>query len=252
MLKLSEMAIVGRDVRQDDWQELGIATPERIIEAIDAGRLEEAKSLAQYMIAEGKSLHDLMCDWVWDLLSRIADRFGEEAMYECLRASQATWMLRRTWKAFLRLSVEDRVRLTAEIMRSHRCGPKQDGGIEVIEEDDRFSIRMDPCGSGGRMRRGDPVDGTPSRLGAPYSFGTTREAHDWSWGRKDVPYYCLHCAVNELLPMEWGGHPLWVTGYDPDASKPCHWHFYKTVEQIPEEAYRRLGHRKPPPGEGKY
>jgi hypothetical protein len=52
--------------------------------------------------------------------------------------------------------------------------------------------------------------------------------------------------------MEWGGHPLWVTGYDPDPAKPCHWHFYKTVDAIPEEAYTRLGRRKPPPGEGLY
>jgi hypothetical protein len=252
MLKLAELAMLGRPVRQDDWDELGIATPERIIDAIDGGRLEEAKALARYMIDEGKALHDLMCDWVWDLLTRIAERFGEDAMYECLRDSQSGWMLRRTWKGFLKMPVAQRVQITAEIMRSHRCGPGQDGGIDVIEEPDRFTIRMDPCGSGGRMRRGDPVDGTPSRLGPPYRFGSTRAAHDWSWGQSGVPYYCLHCAVNEMLPMEWGGHPLWVTGYDPDPAKPCHWHFYKTVDAIPEEAYTRLGRRKPPPGEGRY
>jgi hypothetical protein len=157
-------------------------------------------------------------------------------------------MMRRTWKAFLRLSVEERVQLTAEVMRSHRCGPAQQGELEVIDEGDRYTIRMDPCGSGGRMRRGDPVDGTPSRLGPPYHFGKTRAAHDWSWGQKDVPYYCLHCCLNELLPMEWGGHPLWVTGYDPDAAKPCAWHFYKRAELIPERYYARVGRRKPAEG----
>lgn len=58
------------------------------------------------------------------------------------------------------------------------------------------------------MRRGDPLDGTPSRLGAPYKFGATRSAHPRSWGRANVPYYCVHYTLNELLPMEWGGHPL--------------------------------------------
>ncbi len=252
MLKLVDLARLGRPVRQDDWPDLGVATPEKIAEAIDQGRYDDAKALADYMIAESKGLHDLMCDWVWDVLTRIAERHGEAEMYQTLRASQETWFMRRTWQGFLQLTVEQRVQVTAEIMRAHRCGPKQDGGIEIIDQGDRYAVRMDPCGSGGRMRRGDPVDGTPSRLGPPYDFGVTQEAHDWSWGERDVPFYCVHCALNEILPMEWGGHPLWVTGYDGDAAKPCHWYFYKSADAIPETYYRRVGRRKPAAGEGKY
>lgn len=252
MLRLVDLAMLGRPVRQDDWETLGRPTPALIREAIDEGRLEDAKRLADYVVPEGKSLHDLMCDWVWDMLTAIAEAHGEEEMYRILRRSQSTWMLKRTFKAFVAMPVEDRVRLTAEIMRAHHCGPAQDGEIEVIEEEDRYTIRMDPCGSGGRMRRGDPVDGTPSRLGPPYNFGKTAEAHDWSWGRSDVPYYCVHCAVNEILPMEWGGHPLWVTDFDPDETKPCYWTFYKTAEAIPEIYYTRVGRSKPKPGEGAY
>ena len=102
------------------------------------------------------------------------------------------------------------------------------------------------------MRRGDPVDGTPSKQGEPNSFGATKQAYDWSWGQADVPCYCVHCVMNEVLPMEWGGHPLWVTGYDPDPQKPCSWNFYKQVENIPEDYYRRVGMQKPSAGEGKY
>ena len=139
----------------------------------------------------------------------------------------------------------EQVAITAEIMRSHDCGPNQDGAVLVIEEQDRYIIRMDPCGSSGRMRRGDPVDGTPSRLEAPYNFGVTKEAHDWSWGQAGVPYYCLHCAVNKILPMEWDGHPLWVMDYDTDPEKPCQWCFYKSFDLIPEHYYTRLGFKKP-------
>ncbi len=252
MLKLSEMAKLGRRVRQDDLEDLVRPTQEHINRAIEDGRLAQAQALVDYTIPEGKSLHDLMCDWVWNLLTEIANRHGEEEMYAILRASQAGWMMKRTWKAFLQMTVEERVQVTAEMMRAHRCGPDQDGTAEIIEEEDCFRIVMDPCGSGGRMRRGDPVDGTPSRLGPPYDFGCTQEAHDWSFGRKDVPYYCVHCAVNEDLPMEWGGHPLWVTDYDPDAAKPCAWRFYKTADAIPEEYYTRAGREKPQPGEGQY
>jgi hypothetical protein len=245
MLRLVESERLKRLIREDDGADLGLPTQEMIIKAIDEGRYEEAKALARYMVPEGKGLHDLFCDWIWDMLTKTAEKDGEEAAYQLCRATQKTWMMRRTWKGLLKMSVEDRVRINAEVMRSHRCGPKQDGEIEIIEEQDRISIKMDPCGSGGRMRRGDPVGGTPSRLGPPYNFGVTKQAHPWSWGRKNVPFYCIHCAINEILPIEWGGYPLWVTGYSDDASKPCYWHFYKKPDLIPDKYFSRLGFEKP-------
>lgn len=250
MLKLSDFA--GRILREGEPEDLGVPAHRLIEAAIDEGRGEDAKRLARSAIDETKTLHDLMCDWVWDLLTQIGRRHGEDEMHEMLRASQAGWMMRRTWSGFLKLSVEKRVALTAEIMRSHRCGPEQDGEIEVIDEGERYAIIMDPCGSGGRMRRGDPENGTPSRLGPPYDFAATSESHDWSWGQTNVPYYCLHCCLNEKLAAEWGGHPLWVTGYDPDAHKPCAWYFYKSVEDIPAEYYERIGLTKPATGQGRY
>jgi hypothetical protein len=252
MIKLTALKKLGRAVRLDDTEDLGQATAELICQAIDEGRYDDAKALARYTVPEGKALHDLFCDWIWDLLTQVAKRHGEQEMFETLRDAQSTWMLKRTWKGFLGLSIEQRVQFSAEMMRAHHSGPQQDGGIEVIEEQDRFVIKVDPCGSGGRMRRGDPVDGTPSRLGQPYNFGKTSKGYDWSWGKQDVPYYCVHCCVNEIMPMEWGGHPMWVTAYDPDAGKPCAWYVYKTAEAIPEEYYTRVGRKKPAPGEGQY
>ncbi len=243
MLKLSDFS--GRLLREDDVAEIGRPTGEVIADAIDAGRHDEAKALARNLVHEWKVLHDLYCDWMWDMLTKIADRFGEPEVYAMLRATQETWMLKRTWKVFRRMPVARQVALTAEMMRAHRCGPKQDGAITVTQDAERYTIVMDPCGSGGRMRRGDPVDGTPSRLDPPYNFGKTKEAHHWSWGRKDLPYYCAHCAVNEIMPIEWGGAPLWVTDFDPDHARPCRWHFYKKPELIPEEYWTRVGKKKP-------
>jgi len=253
MLRLSDLAAVGgRPVRQDDFDQLGVTTVELICAAIDEGRYDDAKNLARYTLDEGRALHALFCDWIWDLLTRVAEESGERAMIDVLRGSQEGWMMYRTWKGYLRMSVDERVQVSAEIMRSHYCGPDQDGSIEIVDRGDHYGLVMDPCGSGGRMRRGDPVEGTPSRLDAPYRFGATTEAHPESWGRTGVPYYCLHCANNEILSMEFGGHPLWVTEYDPDASKPCEWRFYKDADAIPDEYYTRVGRVKPPAGEGAY
>ena len=243
MLKLSDFA--GRLLRTDDAETLGKPSHLLAIDAIDAGRLDEAKDLTRTAHDEFKSLHDLYCDWMWDMLTKISERFGEAEVYSMLRATQEKWMLRRTWKAFTKMSVKTQVDLTAEVMRAHRSGAKQDGELTITEDDEKFAIIMDPCGSGGRMRRGDPLDGTPSRLGAPYDFAVTKEAHPWSWNKKNVPLYCTHCAVNEILPIEWGGYPLWVTDYNEDAHKPCRWLFYKKPELVPEEYWTRVGAKKP-------
>jgi hypothetical protein len=42
---------------------------------------EEAKALAQYYISEGKALHDLFCDWIWDFFTKIAEKNGEETYF---------------------------------------------------------------------------------------------------------------------------------------------------------------------------
>ena len=150
MLNLVKSEKLRRFVREDDWPDLGLSTPDMIAKAIDEGRYEDAKALAHYFIPEGKGLHDLFCDWIWDILTKTAKKHGEAAVYELCRATQETWMMKRTWKGLLKMSVEERVYINTEVMRSHRCGPKQDGGVEIIEEKGRYSIKMDPCGSGGK------------------------------------------------------------------------------------------------------
>ena len=72
-------------------------------------------------------------------------------------------MLRRTWKAFRKVPVVEQVAITAEIMRSHHCGPNQDGAVLVIEEQDRYIIPMDHCGSGAGIRPTEHRHGSRQR-----------------------------------------------------------------------------------------
>ena len=51
-----------------------------------------------------------------------------------------------------------------------------------------------------KKKRGDLVDGTPSRLGSPYHFGVTGQVHDWSRGKKNVSHGCVYSAVNGFCP----------------------------------------------------
>jgi hypothetical protein len=126
--------------------------------------------------------------------------------------------------------------------------------MEVEETDDRITVSFDPCGSGGRSMRGDEIEGTGSRVLEPYEFGVTDGKYDWAWNEEGICYYCAHCCLTlEKLPAERWGHPVrvvdppkWGGSADaPSTQKKCSWTVYKSLEAIPEEAYRRIGHEKP-------
>jgi hypothetical protein len=205
-----------------------------------------------------RRLHDRWADLQSGLLTFVAERFGEAAIGDCYRAVLEPFLRERYGPYDIRErpyedTVERNLYLAFEAMRAHLVGPDRLGNMELTEHDDRWVIAFDPCGSGGRGQRGDPVEGTPSRSEPPYEFGVTQEEHDWAWNEKGVCYYCAHCCLtNELWAVEQWGAPVRVTdpplhpdetlGPDP---KPCTWTIYKSVEAVPGEAYRRIGRRKP-------
>ena len=110
----------------------------------------------------------------------------------------------------------------------------------MIEEADRFRLVVDPCGSGGAMRRDPAVRPTPA-------FGLLRSPSPTTWMRADgVPAYCGHCAQNEIESVRRLGYPAWVAEFDPDPDKPCCWTIYKDPLDIPEIYFERIGvHRDP-------
>lgn len=241
------------------WEAIGVAA------GLLANRLrcyettpEEALAgLAE--IQEGwRQLHDRGADFQSGMLTFVARRFGEDAIYDAY-ASVLEPYLQERYKPF---DVRERpydetlfrnMYLSVEAMRGHLVGPARNGDMEVAEHDDRFVISFDPCGSGGRAQRGDTVEGTPPRAEPPYDFGVTTEEHDWAWNEKGVCYYCAHCCYAlEYWPAKNWGHPLRVVDsplYPSETSGPnpkkCTWTIYKTIDAIPAEAYERIGMEKP-------
>jgi hypothetical protein len=236
---------LGRPLRAGGWEQVGASGWKLLREAIASGRQEEALELLDELSTESLEGINQYQDWVWALLSHIADRWGEDELPDAIRSTAGDWF-RPFYDLCRRLEPADRVRLIVEGMRAQRGGPGLEGSVEVIEESDRWVLTFDPCGSGGRMRRGHELSGPP-RSGPPWNLGATKSAHPWSWGREGVPYYCVHCCVvHELMTSEWGdGYPLWVTDFDPDPSKPTRWYVYKDPGQIPEEFFSRVGRKKP-------
>jgi hypothetical protein len=219
---------------------------------------EEALAELEVLRESWRQHHDRGADLQSGLLTFVANRFGESAIGEAYAHVLEPYLQERYQPFDIREhSYEEtlyrNLYLSFEAMRGHLVGPDRNGDIEVTEDEEKYVIAFDPCGSGGRGQRGDLVEGTPSRSEAPYNFGVTTEEHDWAWNEKGVCYYCAHCCFAlEYWPAQQWGHPLRVIDsplYPEETSgeqpKKCAWTIYKSVDAIPAAAYARIGMSKP-------
>jgi hypothetical protein len=227
-----------------ELEEMSRPTMDRAIEAIDAGDLDTARRLCEEMKSEWLMLHDLMAESVLGLVSYVQDREGDQGVKDAW-----TFQMERGWKrhvdAIQSLDRRRVVGLLAATWRAHSAsgvGPHP-GAFSVTEDEEKVTFTMNPCGSGQRLvRRG---------LYEKAGYGRTKEAHDWSYGRKDFPLYCTHCSfMNESLPIQWSGFPVYPSeppvDYDRD---PCTWYWYKDEDAIPAKHWERYGATKRPRAE---
>ena len=186
--------------------------------------------------------HDDLVRVTWALMAVAQRLHGEDAMADLLRTSVTGPMVRgRTTHAELaRMTGREIMLLTVETMRSHFSGPAARGAVDVTEENDRYVVAFDPCGSGGRVRR--TVD--HGLLASDDAY--VRGAHPWTWGEKPVCLYCAHCSfVNEILPIENVGFPKRITLYPQSPGDRCRWVIYKNPTDTPAAYYHRVGQEKP-------
>jgi hypothetical protein len=337
--------LLGRRVRMGPWEDQKVSTYRKIIDALDAGRWDEAATLGSYFVDEANVCFTLYRQWIGDLNGYLREKGVDEGLIQA-RNEQAIavaqlpdgspWHPRKHWDRFLsqvqdftaatyreqpdeakqRLEtmketwrqchdrdvdhtyalmslvkeqlgepavrdMYDRVLLplfvwryekfdvdkypwdesleilmlvACEAMRGHLVGPERTGDMELIELEDRFVLRFDPCGSGQRTIRGDWIEGTPARMEPPYEWTVTEEKHSWNHYTPGVCLYCAHCIIlMEEMPMDRFGYPVRVidppvypdTDKDPNVRQKCQWQMFKDPTQVPEEYYTRVGRTKP-------
>lgn len=205
-----------------------------------------------------RQTHDRDVDHIYGLMSEVQDRFGGQGiadMYQKLLMPLFAWRYdkfdidKHPWDEAL----ETLVLVCMEAARGHLFGPGRRGEVEFIEESDRYILRFDPCGSGGRTVRGDEIEGTPSRMLPPYGWKTSEEPASWNHYTKGVCLYCAHCIVlMEEMPMDRFGYPVRVVDPpiyrddDPDLGRSkCQYTMYKDPTAVPVEIYARVGREKP-------
>lgn len=219
--------------------------PDSLRAAIASGDIEAARKGVEAVLVANRLVHEIYCDYCWALLTLLRDTFGEENFGRVMRATMEDWIAVR-YKDMVDMSPEELLQLSVEGLRGEYFGADLLGDVEVTEEADRYMLAFDPCGTGGRMRRGVPQLGTPPRTQAPYNFGVSHEAHDWSWNQKGVCLYCTHCAdINELLPLDRIGRPMRVTEHPKDPGDKCRWYIYKRPELIPDRYYEQVSRKRP-------
>jgi len=217
----------------DELESMTVPAWERAKQAIGSGDHERAIRLIDEGAARTRSLQIYSIEWITSLLSFIGRELGEEAVERALRASGDDFINDRRQGPWDELPASVRAKVIARAMVANG------GGCAVDEDDDKIVLSF-RCGSGGRL-----IDeGRYDVDGGPYL--TLRERSGRTFSRAELPVYCAHCSVNnEMQRVEAGGGPTSVEFPPTKAGEPCVHHVYKDVAAIPDEAYERIGPRRP-------
>ncbi|RKX77699.1 MAG: hypothetical protein DRP87_08455 [Spirochaetes bacterium] len=223
MIRYEYSKALKRKIRRDDPEDLSISTWDLVRSEIKEGHIEKALDYLFYGEFEAKQMHDILAAFPDVALTWLAKLNGEETIMKIFReryfprAQDFIEKIKTPEEAMYRLVEQQRAHFSS---------------FSVTEEEERYVVVADPCGSGGRIRREKEV-------------GVTREPHIWSWGLMGIPYYCCHCcAYFEIFPIELRGYPIRVHEISADHYAPCVHYYYKDPKKIPERFYTRIGLRK--------
>ncbi len=215
----------------------GLECYDRFRIAVQSGERAAAHVAVKDYYRTMRVAHDACGEYV-SAFASVMDRHVDqhvtaEIVHEALAGCD---LLKGYWKKIvMKLDQEGLAAALAEHLRGHFSGPGREGAVTIAEDDKKIHLIMDPCGTGGALRR----------RGAK-SVCTYASATPDTWGRaNEVPAYCAHCAKNEQMLIAILGYPALITAFDPDPNKPCGWTFYKNPADIPDHYFTRVGRRKP-------
>lgn len=223
---------------QEELEELATPLVDRIAAAIDDGEYEKAKALSRQLEQECVPMIYTFEDFVTALLSFVYEKQGDGALQESLRYA-AEAVMKPMHEALAGLDFREKVEVFAGFFRAH-----SGKGLTIEEDDEKVTLILDPCESGGRMVQEGYFD-------PPKNLRKVREGQPITFGRENFPSYCCHCAVfHHIMPIEWSGRPFPPIEVGIGPGDPCKWHLYKDPADIPAQYYEQVGKRKEPESSG--
>lgn len=188
---------------------LGTLFLDQAMAAAEKGDLTKMREQVELHRKAQRSLAPTRTYWINETLAIIAEKRGEEEVFN-------------TWREWMSIRAEQFAALGAQGQLERLTASHNSLGsiIKSLEEkEDRYVLTLDPCGSGGMMRRRGMLQS---------GRGVTMRGYPWSWGKTGVPYYCVHCAIaGEIVPKEITGKIWWLHEYADDPKAPCIYNFIK-------------------------
>jgi hypothetical protein len=226
-----------RLLSKDEIVEMEKRTVDRLIEAVEAGDREKAKQIARRMYNEFLSMHDLYRNFTTALLSFIGRRYGNAVLEEAMSEGVKAWWLPNVEKMSQGAeNIRQRVKMFVAGLRGH-LQP-----LHIEEDDEKVTIRMRPCGSGGRLVLEGKYEGAKG-------FLTVKGKQLLTYGREEFPVYCTHEPIMELEDIKAHGAPFVVVEPANQLGREeCSFIIYKDKSKIPAKYYERLGLKKPVSG----
>lgn len=181
--------------------------------------------LLQGQRKEWKPWHDFGVVWLEYFYATALEKGGPDYLDE---------MLAQTYEpafdaGFPRYAALDDEALVAEVARTwnYHCAD-----FTIEEEDDRFVFRLDPCGSGGRLFRGE-MWRDMFHYGEPLAE-LMEEPHNINFNRHQAPTYCTHCAASNRAQLRDG----------PGGSNPRFFVIDGHAQQQPGQPCRQFSYKK--------
>jgi len=200
------------------------------------GRLEGIADLLRDHHRHWRPLHDFLNLWVTLLESIMHRRCGVEYVNDLVGGTYIP-MWQESYKLYGGLDDRTILRMLAHTWYYHQAT------FQVEEEEDRFKFTLDPCGSGGRLFRGEMGEDTP-RYGNGLSL--VDSPHLCTFFRKGFPVYCTHCALSNLDQFQGKPRIFVVDGHVmKDPQSPCIQYLYKkhAMERIPASLLEQVACR---------
>jgi hypothetical protein len=168
---------------------------------------------------EWRPLHDLRTQWYTCIMSLVYKEKGTDYMDEFLKVTYDS-SFAMFYGASEALDDVTLFRSFVQLWHYHQAT------FRVEEEEDRFVFILDPCGSGGRLVRGEMDKGR-------FEYGTgipcfMDEAADINFNREQFPVYCTHCASSNRDQFDGNPLPFVVDGHARvETQSPCRQYLYK-------------------------
>lgn len=193
-LGASEVAIEGNSLPEDVVAD-SAGMVGQVVDRASSGDTEGALSAFDSYEESCRVVQDEYRDWLTALLSSVYRRSGPDELESvhryCAEHTLLPWM-----------SVDIRNNPAKRLVRWVRMFKGHFSGIQVSEDDEKFTLLQNPCGTCSRQI----LDG---RYEPPFNLAVVEEAHTVTWGRGTTPMYRTHVPVwhvamaRERLGVPW-------------------------------------------------